>query len=301
MALKITKAEDPLQINQLVVCIYAPPGLGKSTVGFSAHRPLLLDFDAGAHRAANRGDSVQIAAWEDVANIEAGDVADYSTIVVDTAGRALDLLSASIIKRNPKLGRGGALTIQGYGQLKSEFTAWLKMLRQLGKDIVLIAHASEDKSGDELIERIDMQGGSKQEVYKAADAMGRLHVENRRTYLSFDPSAAAFGKNPGQLDPLPVPNVAEQPDFLGGVIDQIKGQINALSERQQERQRLIESWHETIQAAENAGAINALIPEVQEADHDVQRTLKGILHRHAQGLGLTFDKSAGHYVEQEAA
>src|SRR5690606_38238567 len=52
MALKITKASDPLTVEQLIVCIYGPPGLGKTTLGFSARKPLLLDFDRGAHRAA---------------------------------------------------------------------------------------------------------------------------------------------------------------------------------------------------------------------------------------------------------
>ena len=158
MALKIIRADEPIKVDQLVVTIYGPPGLGKSTLAFSANNALLLDFDRGAHRAANRGDSVQVDSWNDVTSISEADLSNYSTVAVDTAGRALDQLSADIIRRNPKMGRGGALTLQGYGQLKSEFTAWLKHLRTMGKDVVLIAHSSEDKSGDDIIERIDMQG-----------------------------------------------------------------------------------------------------------------------------------------------
>lgn len=304
MALKITAASEAITVNQLVVCIYAPPGLGKSTLGFSTHKPLMLDFDLGAHRAANRGDSVQVNAWDDVSNISAGDLNDYQTVVVDTAGRALDLLSSDIIRRNPKMGRAGALTLQGYGQLKSEFTAWLKHLRTMGKDVVLIAHSSEDRSGDDLIERIDMQGGSKGEVYKVADAMGRLSMVPGRKFptLNFSPSDAAFGKNPGQLDPLEVPDVATEPRFLGDVIERIKERLNALTEDQKERQAAIQEWVEKIGEAEDADAVNALIPEIQKIDSDIKQTAKGILHKRAtEVLGLEFNKSAEGYIAREAA
>jgi hypothetical protein len=50
------------------------------------------------------------------------------------------------------------------------------MLNSFGKDVVLIAHMDEQRNGDDIIERLDVQGGSKGEIYKAADAMGRVAV-----------------------------------------------------------------------------------------------------------------------------
>ena len=303
MPLKITKADDPLTVDRLVVCIYSPPGLGKTTVGFSAHKPLLLDFDRGAHRAANRGDSVQIESWQDVASITADDLQGYESIVVDTAGRALDALATNIIQRNPKMGRGGALTLQGFGQLKTEFTAWTKLVRSFGKDLVLIAHSSEDKSGDDLVERIDMQGGSKGEVYKVADAMGRLAMQSgsKRPALNFSPTDTAFGKNPGQLDPIPVPEIATEPEFLGAVIQSIKDKLNALTDAQRERQKAVQDWLDVIREAQDADAVNSLVPEVKKADAPIAKTVKGALHKHAESLGLEFDKQAGEYRALEAA
>src|SRR6185312_8308066 len=169
MSLKITKAADPISVERLNLCIYAQPGIGKTSLAFTADAPLLLDFDQGAHRAANRKDTVRVASWGDVANMTADDLAPYKTLIIDTAGRALDALTADIIRRNPKAGRGGALTLQGYGTLKSEFVAWLKMVNGFGMDVVLIAHMDEQRNGDEIIERLDVQGGSKGEIYKAAD------------------------------------------------------------------------------------------------------------------------------------
>jgi hypothetical protein len=301
MALKITRASEPLTVDQLVVCIYSPPGLGKSTLGFSAHKPVLLDFDKGAHRAANRQDSVQVNEWQEVTEISPDDLADYQTVVVDTAGRALDLLSADIIRRNPKMGRAGALTLQGYGALKSEFTSWLKHIRTMGKDVVLIAHSSEDKSGDDLIERIDMQGGSKGEVYKVADAIGRLSMVPGKKFpvLNFSPSDAAFGKNPGQLDPLDVPDIATEPQFLGGVIEQIKERLNRLTDEQREQMNAVQEWLDKINEAGDARAVNALVPEVQEAPDGIKEKVRGAFGKHIKELGLEFDKESGQYKDSE--
>src|SRR5690606_10653581 len=188
MALKITKATDTIEVKNLTVCIYAVPGVGKSTLAFTADRPLLLDFDQGAYRAGNRGDVVQVSSWDDVVSITAEDLKPYKTLVVDTAGRALDSLTASIIEGNPKLGRGGALTLQGFGELKARFIAWTKLIRSFGLDVLLVSHADEQRSGDELIERLDIQGGSKNEIYKAADVMGRLYLSQGKRMLNFNPT-----------------------------------------------------------------------------------------------------------------
>lgn len=298
MALKITRSTDTITVDRLNVCIYGPPGLGKTTLAFTAAKPLLLDFDQGAHRAANRRDTVRVAKWEDVASMAAADLADYDTIVVDTAGRALDALTADIIRRNPKAGRGGALTLQGYGTLKAEFTAWLKALNSFGKDVVLIAHMDEQRNGDEVIERLDVQGGSKGEIYKAADAMGRITIRNGQRVLNFSPTDAAFGKNPGQLDPLDVPHPDRDPDFLAGVVQQIKDRLNSMTESQKEASVKLEKFRASLCDAEDAQGINGMI----ELAKDGGRTFKALLHDRATALGLEFDAEAGEYSKvQEAA
>lgn len=297
MALRIIRSTEPITVSRLNVCIYAAPGLGKTSISFTADKPLLLDFDRGAHRAANRKEIVQVESWEDVASIKASDLTDFNTIIVDTAGRALDVLTADIIRRNPKAGRGGTLTLQGYGTLKAEFVAWLKHLNTLGKDVVLIAHMDEQRNGDEIIERLDVQGGSKGEIYKAADAMGRLSIRDGRRILNFSPTDAAFGKNPGQLEPLEVPHPEREPTFLAEVIQQIKDRLNAMTEEQREAQAVLEKWRENLADVEDAAGINALI----ESAKGSSRAVQVLLNDRASVLGLTFDKKAGEYVAPKAA
>jgi hypothetical protein len=194
------------------------------------------------------------------------------------------------------MGRGGALTLQGYGALKAEFTAWLKMLRTLGKDVVLVAHSSEDKNGDDLIERLDIQGGSKGEIYKSADAMGRLSLVNGKRILNFSPTDAAFGKNPASLQPLTVPDISSDPQFLGGVIATIKERINALTEAQKKRQNAIADWLAKFDEAKTAKDFNKLVGEVKLVDSSIIEAVKGALHKTATAAGMKFDSKVSAYV-----
>lgn len=300
MALKITKATDTIEVKNLTVCIYAAPGIGKSTLAFTADSPLLIDFDQGAYRAGNRGDVVQVSSWSDVASITAEDLKPYKTLVVDTAGRALDALTAAIIADNPKMGRGGALTLQGFGELKARFIAWTKMIRSFGLDVVLISHADEQRSGDEIIERLDIQGGSKNEIYKAADVMGRLYLSQGKRILNFSPTDTAFGKNPAQLPPLEVPHYAENPQFLAGVIAQIKAELNKQSESQKEVASMLADWKAKIDEAKTADDFSALIPQTQELDERVRDNVKRLLAKVAKSKGFQFDKKTGKFSAAEA-
>ena len=292
MTLKITKAADPITVERLNIAVYGAPGIGKTSLAFTTESPLLFDFDNGAHRATNRKDVVRVSSWEDVANIGAADLASYSTVVVDTAGRALDVLTADIIKRNPKLGRGGVLTLQGYGALKGEFIAWLKALNGFGKDVVLIAHMDEQRSGDDIIERLDVQGGSKGEIYKAADAMGRIAIRNGKRTLNFNPTDASFGKNPGQLDALEIPHPDKDPLFLAGVISGIKATLNTLTEEQREAQAVLEQWRATVRDLAAAEDFNAMLAAVKQQSKAVQ----AMFAERAKECGLVFDKKAAMYI-----
>lgn len=295
MPLKITRASEVIEVKNLTVCLYAVPGVGKTSMAFTADKPLLLDFDKGSYRSANRGDVVQVETWEDVTSITAADLAGYRTVVVDTAGRALDCLSADIIDGNPKMGRGGALTLQGYGQLKSEFIAWTKLVRSFGLDVVLLCHSDEQKNGDEMIERLDMQGGSKNEVYKAADVMGRIYLRNGRRILNFSPTDVAFGKNPAQLPPIAVPDYQAEPQFLAGVIAQTKAALNTLSALQVQVQAALAEWKAKVDAADSLDDINALVPLVKEASEDVRDNVKRMVVQVAKAHGFAFNQAAGKY------
>lgn len=297
MALKITKSTDPIKVSSLTMCLYSPPGVGKTSTAFTAEKPLLLDFDRGAHRAQNRKDIVEVKAWSDVTTITADDMADYSTIVVDTAGRAIDCLSADIIARNPKMGRGGALSQQGFGQLKSEFAAWLKSLRALGKDVVLIAHMDEQRNGEEIMERLDIQGSSKNEIYKLADAMGRLRIIDGKRVLDFNPSGTGFGKNPAQLPVMDIPNFAASPLFLAEVLASIKASLNGMSEAAVIAMQAQDDLRAEVAEFDTPEQFNKKVDKLADA----APTIKALLVSLAKDKGFTFDKKTKSFSAKAAA
>src|SRR5690606_17060226 len=102
--------------------------------------------------------------------------------------------------------KAGVLSQQGWGRLKARFVAWLKMLNDSGKDVVLIAHGTEKMDGETVNARLDVQGGSKDEIYKSVDAMGRVYIRNGKRVLNFDPTESAFGKNPAGFGIIEIPS-----------------------------------------------------------------------------------------------
>jgi hypothetical protein len=297
--LRILKASDSITVEQIIATIYAAPGLGKTSTGYTAESPLLLDFDQGAYRAANRGDTVQVKAWSDVSSIAADDLKPYKTLVMDTAGRALDHLAADIIANNPKLGRGGALTLQGFGELKAKFIAYTKLIRSFGLDIVLLVHADEQKSGDDIIERLDAQGGSKNEIYKVSDLMGRLKIEGGKRTLNFSPTDTAFGKNPASFPKIPVPDFSTEPRFLANIISQTKTALNRQTEEQKKVASEMADWQARFDEFKTVEEFNGAIPEAAKASEAVRENVGRLLVKLGKAKGFEFDRKAKTFAAKQ--
>ena len=285
MAIKIIKADEVRKVNNLIFVIYGLPGLGKTSTAFTASKPFLFDFDNGVLRAAKRGDSTPlITNWSDINGLSAEDLSAYDTIIVDTVGRALEVLADSLIKNNPKYGKAdGTLSLQGFGALSAAFKAFISKLRGFGKDIILLAHAKEDKDGDTITYRIDAQGSAKQEIYKICDMMGYLHTVNNSVHLSFNPNDAFTGKNCANVQPFPIPAMDKNNHYLADIIKQSKDYLNALSEEQLIQQRNYDEAIELIDAATDLDTINGLIAIENIIKN---QALKNHLHNKATELGF---------------
>lgn len=295
MALKITPQHEPIRVDTLCMTIYSQPGLGKTSLAFTASRPLLLDFDKGAHRAVDRKDVVQVSDWRDVAGITASDVTGYDTIIIDTVGKALDVLAQDIIRGNSRLSNGGALSQQGWGQLGTRFSAFLKMLRSFGKDVVLIAHMDEQRDGDAIKERLKISGGSKDLVLTDSDVIARISIINKQRFLVFSPTETAFGKDPAGMGEMQIPDAAapEYADALARVLASIKARLNELSEAQVAHKAEIEWFETSLPGMSCADHINAVLGRASAAGKDA----KLMVARRAEALGLTFNKQSGAFED----
>lgn len=297
MSLRIVEASEPIEVKNIVLTIYSQPGLWKTSIAQTSHEPITLDFDKGIYRAFNRRASVPITTWEDVEKMNADDLKRFSTVVIDTAGRALDILGQDIISNNPKAGRSdGSLSLQGFGTLKSRFAQWQSFLRSQGKDIILICHMDEQRNGDDTLERIDAQGGSKNEIYKSSDAMCRIRLDSRDSrYLDFDPRQGGFGKNPAQLGKIPVPSLKDNPTFLADVITQIKGSINKLTVNQADAAKAQNEWASLILECTDVPSFNAtILPRMKE-----DKAFKVYAAKVARDRGYKANRTTGLYEPAE--
>lgn len=249
--------------------IFGQPGICKTSLGYSTHKPLLLDFDRGAHRAANRGDTLVIDTWADIEELMKAEetLKQYSTLVVDTVGRCLDVLTAHLAKQDPKKFPGGVPALQGWGVLKNHFRNWIAALRNLGLDVLLIAHDKEDKDGDTRIVRPEIAGGSYAEVMKVADFVGYVQMTGRDRVLDFNPTDRWIGKNPAGWAPFKVPPVAKAQTFLADLYMQGREALGTMSDESAAVVRQVEAWREKIaglttveQFTEQGPMIGALSP-----------------------------------------
>jgi hypothetical protein len=305
--MKIIRANEAIAVAHPVFMIFGQPGIGKSSLGYSAADPLLLDFDNGAHRAANRRDTLQIGTWADVTELtehpEA--LAPYQTIVVDTVGRCLDLMSTDIIAANPKMGRDGNLSLQGYGVLKARFRLWIAQLRTLGKDVVLIAHDKEEGDADSKSVRPDITGGSYAEVMKVSDFVGYVAMSGKQRVLDFNPTDKWIGKNPAGWAPLTLPPVAKAQTVLADLIVAGRAALGAISAQSSKVATQVETWREAIAAFTTPEEINAAIVEVSTLGATVAPQVKKLLNDRAKALRLVWSPVQKAYsvpqaVEQSA-
>lgn len=297
MSIKIIDAAEA-QVDKLILMLYANPNAGKTTLAFTTDKPLLLDFDGGAHRAGNRAGKalVRIKAWSDIAAMRQDDLKDFNTIIVDTVGTCLDRLAGHIMREDAKMGSAGALTLKGFGALKARFRGWLDFLQDSGKDVVLIAHLVEEMRGDETVERIVASGSSKQEVYREADMIGRIIFRNKQRVLTFDPSEAAYGKNCG-LDeivlPWPLPD-----DTLGKVIVAARDKMNDSANEAIVEQERLDKLKADIGSYETVEDFNTAVKRmIKEKSKPIDRKL---LRDAGEALGFVFDTKKKVFTDPNA-
>lgn len=206
----MTLIKKPFELKvqpYIKVLIYGQPGVRKTTFGLSAPAPLLIDTDNGVHRVDPRHqtDTIQVDSWESIDAVLAEDLSSYKTLVIDTAGKLLDYMSAYLMKSDPKLKRGdGSLTLQGYGARKNMFINFMARVQQMGKHLVFIAHEKEEKDGDQKIIRPEIGGSSGGDLIKELDLVGYMQSIGIKKTISFEPTEKFYGKNtcklPAQID-----------------------------------------------------------------------------------------------------
>ena len=309
MALNIIPADQPLLVQAIIVYLYADPGLGKTSIGFTGDKAISFDFDKGSHRTGElrRGAVVQAKQWADVANLTASDLEPYNTIVIDTVGAMLESIKTHLMLNATNKQKDGSLKLKAQGLANNIFKQYVNSLIASGKDVVFIAHASEDQSGDQIVYRPDLGGKNRNELYRIADIMGYLTTvttgegKNARL-ISFRPCPTHHAKNAGGLGgdsgEVWVPDLKTNPTFLADLIKQAKDHINTLTPDQlatMKAQEDLQNWEQSCSEIQHAGDLSQLTESLDKS-HAYYQSMRQIMLKKAKELGFTFDMNSSRWI-----
>lgn len=278
--------------NRFRVLIAGYPGIGKTTLGLSAPKPLLIDVDFGINRtmASVRKDYIQPESYEELLNDLKGDLSDYETIVIDTGGKLLDLMKAYLIKNDIKNAKkDGTLSLQGYGAVGREFSRFMNYIYfDLRKHCVIIFHAVEEKQDEETKLRILVEGSTKNTVWQNVELGGFIEMRGNKKTIGFDNCERYFAKSSFGIKgnyTIPELDGTQQNDFLTKLFEQANKNI-------QEESKVFEEERKQYQEVMNA--LNPLIENMTlENVNEVIEAIKTVPHI------LTSEKEAkAHFAEK---
>ena len=292
------------EITRIRLLIAGFPGIGKTTVGLSAPKPLLIDADFGATRvrASHRRDTIQPESYQSLLDdLKPENLEDYETLVFDTGGALFDLMKPHIIKEDPKNGkRDGNLSLQGYGAAGREFKRLMDMAYyQLKKHVVVIFHAKEEKDGDNTRLRILVEGQTKDTVWQPMELGGFMEMQGNIRTIGFSNCERYFAKGTHGISgirKIPELNDTRPNDFLTRLFKEaqnnIREETKIFEAQKAEYDALMESFD-----FENAD-INELMKEISSAKHILtsEKELKAKFKEKIKKEGFRYDKEAGRYV-----
>ncbi len=295
----IVKSNQSFPARPVVMLIYGVPGVGKTSLSVTSENPVLVDCDRGADRAIIRKDTLVCSKWEDII-AEKETFKQYKTVIIDTAKAALDDFLADYAIRVDDASKKNKLKMFGY--VGDAFKAFVAYLRSINVDLVILAHAAEDKDGDDRIFYPSVTGQSKDLVQRIADQIGFLSygADNSRV-LRFQKDHRIVAKDTARLGNIIIPD-ANDPAYataMANIIAATKTRIQERTNAQNEALGNIKAAEEAISKVVDAETATAALGAITTCPQADIPALKKKLSPVLKKLNLKFDKAAGQFVSAE--
>ena len=180
--MKLFNTGDPQAKPSVVMVVYGEGGVGKTTFSATAPKPILADCENGSKYFGLRGiktDVALIEKWADTREfLQLAQQGDYETIVIDPIGELMEKLNRYMIAQNdPKLvQRDGNPTMAGWGWLKKTMRDLLKVVRDTGKHVIIIAHLEEKDDEGRIVKRPMVQTKLSAELINMVDIVAYMTV-----------------------------------------------------------------------------------------------------------------------------
>jgi len=295
----IVKASDQFPARPVVMLVYGVPGVGKTSLSNTAENPVLVDCDRGADRAVLRKDTLVCSRWEDII-AEKETFKQYKTVIIDTAKACLDDFLCDYAIRVDDASKKNKLKMFGY--VGDEFKKFVAYLRSIGVDLIILAHAAEDKDGDDRIFYPSVTGQSKDLVQRIADQIGFLSygADNSRV-LHFQKNHRIVAKDTARLGDIIIPD-ASDPAYataMANIIAATKTRIQERTNAQNAALDAIKAAEEAIAKVDGPESADEALEAINACPEAEIQALKKKLGAVNKKLGLKFDKTAGKFVKAE--
>jgi hypothetical protein len=262
--------DEPLPTRSIVTTIYGEPGVAKTSLGFTAENSLLLDFDGGVERSVGRTKTLKMDSWAGVNEFLESDVLqkhNIKTLIADTAESMLRYMAEFVIQMNPSNAKNdGTLGLSGYGAVKTQFERFLDKLGKRNIDLVVIAHSTTEKEGDNIRFVPKITGGSYDILMGLSDLVGYVEIVGNNIVLDFNPRSRHYGKNFPGFEKLIFPHYTT-PEWKGFLADKIaaaKKKMSAMNEAQVAAVKKLEEVNSKILECKDLACLQALAPEIEE-------------------------------------
>ena len=290
------------------------PGIGKSTLALSAPPPLHIDVDFGIDRIEPRYRKpyIQPKSYDEILeDLTPLNVKDFDTLVFDTGGKLISLMSQWAIKKDVKYGqRDGSLSLKGYGFIGREFQRLMDYcFYELDKHIVVVFHAIEEKDGDNTRLRIKVEGQTKNNVWEPMDLGGFVEIQGNNRTIGFSNCERYFAKGTRGIHGVwQVPELG--PDKPNDFLTRLFAQYNALSaaevaqnaEEQEAYEAAMAEGREIVAGITDADSANAAMSKIKAVNHALtsKKEVNAAFNAKIKELGLFYDKVLKKYTPAPA-
>lgn len=290
------------------------PGIGKSTLALSAPNPLHIDVDFGIDRIEPRYRKpyIQPKSYDEILeDLTPLNVKDFDTLVFDTGGKLISLMSQWAIKKDVKYGqRDGSLSLKGYGFIGREFQRLMDYcFYELDKHIVVVFHAIEEKDGDNTRLRIKVEGQTKNNVWEPMDLGGFVEIQGNNRTIGFSNCERYFAKGTRGIHGVwQVPELG--PDKPNDFLTRLFAQYNALSaaevaqnvEEQEAYEAAMAEGQEIVAGITDADSATAAMSKIKAVKHALtsKKEVNAAFNAKIKELGLFYDKVLKKYTPAPA-
>lgn len=180
--MKLINTGDPQFKPSLVMLVYGEGGVGKTTFTSTAPKAILADCENGSKYFGLRGikmNVAQIEKWSDMKEfLELAKNPSYETVVIDPIGELMDKLKKFMVAQGEtkNVQKDGTLTMAGWGNMKKAFKDYLKVIRDSGKHVILVAHLEEKDDEGRMVKRPKIETKIADDIVNMVDVVAYMTV-----------------------------------------------------------------------------------------------------------------------------